>query len=110
MKYLTKALILILAWLGAVVACTPLCAQNNPVTTAAMRLRIEKIAGSDWPAKTGVVEVSPCLGSTGGFGVFSAEGKPLAYQTFWSAQGEASKVRFDASSGATTYYVCFGSD
>jgi tetratricopeptide (TPR) repeat protein len=105
-----KTLILLLAWLGAVAAGTSLCAQNNPSTTAPMRLRIEKIAGSDWPAKMGVVEVSPCLGSTGGFGVFSAEGKPLAFQTFWSAQGEASKIRFDCSSGGTTYYVCFGSD
>ena len=72
MKNLTKALILMLAWIGAVLADGPVYAQNNPVSTAAMRLRIEKIAGTDWPAKVGVVDISPCLGSPGGFGARSS--------------------------------------
>jgi tetratricopeptide (TPR) repeat protein len=75
-----------------------------------MRLRIEKIAGAEWPAKVGVVDIAPCLGASSDFGVFGADGKPLGFQTFWSAQGEAAKVRFNTSSGATTYYVCFGAD
>jgi tetratricopeptide (TPR) repeat protein len=110
MKNLTRALILMPALFGAVLEERPACAQNNPVATAPMRLRIERIAGTDWPAKVGVVEIAPCLGSPGGLGVFDAAGKPLAFQIFWSAQGEATKVRFDASGGDSARYVCFGPD
>jgi tetratricopeptide (TPR) repeat protein len=110
MKCLIKPLILMLPWLGAVLAEGPVCAQNNPVTTAPLRLRIEKIAGTEWPAKVGVVEMAPCLGPASEFGVFTAKGQPLAFQIFWSTQGEPTKVRFDTSSEATTYFVCFGTD
>jgi hypothetical protein len=73
-----------------------------------MRLQIEKITRTDWPAKVGVVDIAPCLGSLSRFGIFDAGGNPVAFRTVWSAQGEASRVCFDTSSGATTYYVCFG--
>jgi tetratricopeptide (TPR) repeat protein len=72
-----------------------------------MRLRIEKTAKTDWPAKVGVVDIAPWLGSPGGFGVFDADGKPVAFQTVWSAQGEETRICFDTSSEATTFYVCF---
>ena len=59
--------------LASVLAATPVCAQNNPVTAAPMRLRVEKIPGTDWPAKMGVVDIAPCLGSSSGFGVFNVK-------------------------------------
>jgi len=77
------------------------------MTTAPLRLRIEKIAQTDWPAKVGVVDIAPCWSSPERFGIFDAGGKPVAFQTVWSAQGEATRVAFDTSSGATTYHVCF---
>jgi tetratricopeptide (TPR) repeat protein len=83
-------------------------AQNNPVTTAPARLRIEKLAQTDWPAKVGAVELAPSPVPSPRFGVFGADGKPVAFQTVWSAPGEATRICFDTSSGAATYYVCFG--
>jgi len=97
----------LLALAGAVLAQSPVCAQNNPVTTAPARLRIEKIAQTDWPATVGVVDFAPCLSSPSRFGVFNAGGKPVAFQTVWTALGEPTRVCFDTSSGATAYYVCF---
>ena len=83
-------------------------AQNNPVTTAPARLRIEKLAQTDWLAKVGVVEIAPPTGSPSRFGVFGADGKPVAFQTVWSAPGEPTRLCFDTSSGASIYYICFG--
>ncbi len=100
----------LLALLGTVLAPALLYAQKNPVTSAPLRLQIEKIARTDSPAKVGVVDISPCLGSSGRFGLFDAQGAPVAFQTLWSAQGEATRVCFDTSSGAATYYVCFDTD
>jgi TolA-binding protein len=75
-----------------------------------MRLRIERISGTDWPAKVGVVDIAPCLSSPGRVGVFDAGGKAVGFQTIWSAQGEATRLCFDASSGATACQVCFGAN
>jgi len=100
----------LLALAGAALAGSPLCAQNNPVTTSPARLRIEKTAQSDWPATVGVVDIAPCLTSPSRFGVFDAGGNAVAFQTLWSAPGEATRVCFDASSGAAAYYVCFDTD
>jgi tetratricopeptide (TPR) repeat protein len=55
----------------------------------------------------GVVDIAPCLNAPYRFGVFDGDGKPVAFQTVWSGQGEATRVSFDTSSGATIYYVCF---
>ena len=95
-------------FLAAVLAGRAVCAQTNPVPAAAARLRIEKLAQTDWPAKVGVVELAPNPVGSGRFGVFGADGKPVAFQTVWSASGEPTKVSFDTSGGATVYYVCFG--
>ena len=100
----------LLAFIGAALAESLLCAQNNPVTTAPARLRIEKIAQADGAATVGVVDIAPCLSSPSRFGVFDAEGKPVAFQIVWAGQGEATRVCFDNSSGAAAYYVCFDSD
>jgi tetratricopeptide (TPR) repeat protein len=95
-------------FLGAVLAGRPVCAQSTPVPAAAARLRIEKLAQTDWPAKVGVVELAPNPVGAGRFGVFGADGKPVAFQTVWSAAGEPTRVCFDTSGGATVFYVCFG--
>jgi hypothetical protein len=95
-------------FLAAVLAGNLVCAQNNPLTTAPARLRIEKLAQTDWPAKVGVVEIAPNPAAPGRFGVFGADGKPVAFQSVWVASGEATRLCFDTSSGAATYYVCFG--
>jgi hypothetical protein len=75
-----------------------------------MRLAIEKIARTDWPAKVGVVDLSPCWSAPSRFGILDARGNPVAFRTLWSAPGEATRVCFDTSSGETTYSVCFGAD
>ncbi len=100
----------LLALLGGVLAQGPARAQNNPVTTAPLRLRIDKIAQTDWPAKMGVVDIAPCLNAPGGFGIFNPDGKPVAFEKIWTAQGEPTRVCFDTSSGDTAYYVCYGPD
>jgi hypothetical protein len=97
----------LLAAAGGVLAEALASAQNTALTTAPVRLRIEKIAQTDWPAKVGVVDIAPCFSSPSRFGVFSADGKPVAFQTIWAAQGEATRVCFDTSSGAADYSVCF---
>lgn len=51
-------------------------------------------------------EISPCLNVSGTFGVFTAAGKPVAFQTFWTANGEPTRIRFDTSGGANAYYIC----
>jgi tetratricopeptide (TPR) repeat protein len=98
------------ALLAAVLAEALVGAQNNPVTTAPARLRIERIARTDWPAKVGVVDIAPCLGSPGKFGLFTADGKPVGFLTIWSAPGEATRVCFDTSSEDTAYVVCFDTE
>jgi hypothetical protein len=75
-----------------------------------MRLQIERMARTDWPAKVGVVDLAPCLSSPGEFGLFDADGHPVSSRTIWSAPGEATRVCFDTSSGDVTYYVCYGAD
>ena len=95
-------------FLAAVLAGNLVCAQNNPLTTAPARLRIEKLAQTDWPAKVGVVEFAPNPAAPGRFGVFGADGKPVSFQTVWAASGEATRICFDTSSGAAAYVVCFG--
>ncbi len=80
---------------------------NSPVETAPLRLRIERDKNSAWPATMGTVEVAPSLNASGSFGVFTAAGKPVAFQTYWTAPGEPSRIRFDTSGGAKTYYLCF---
>src|SRR5580658_3533992 len=87
----------LLAFLPSALAETPAFAGNNPVTTAPLRLRIEKIAQTDWPAKMGVVDIAPCWSPQGRFGIFDAAGKPVAFQTVWSAEGDATRVCFDTS-------------
>jgi hypothetical protein len=82
-------------------------AQSNPVTSAPIRLRLEKTAQSDWPAKVGVADIAPCWTSPSRFGVFNPDGKPVAFQIIWSAPGEPTRVCFDTSSGAAIYYLCF---
>ena len=82
-------------------------AEDSPVKTAPLRLRIEAEKHSPWPANVGVVEIAPSLNATGSLGVFTTEGRPVAFQTYWSATGEPSLLRFDTSSGAKAYYLCF---
>ena len=80
-------------------------AQELPAKPAAWRLQIEPAADSPWPAKVGVFEIAAAVNTGGHFSVFTAEGKPVACQTFWSAAGEPTAVRFDTSGGARVYYV-----
>ncbi|MGA2543087.1 MAG: hypothetical protein ABSG78_16175 [Verrucomicrobiota bacterium] len=100
----------LLAFLGGVLAEGPVRAQNNPVMTAPVRLRIDRIARTDWPAKVGVVDIALCWNAPSRFGVFNSDGKPVAFQIIWAAQGEPTRVCFDTSSGDTAYYVCYGAD
>ena len=85
-------------------------AQESIVKTAPLRLRLELTQNAAWPATVGQVEVSPDLNFPGSFGVFTDTGKPVAAQTFWAAPGELTRLRFDTSSGAKTYYLCFGTN
>jgi predicted negative regulator of RcsB-dependent stress response len=85
-------------------------AEDSPVRTAPLRLRIEPAPNSAWPADMGTVELAPCLKAPGPFGVFTAAGKPVAFQIYWSANGEPVGVRFDTSGGATSYYICFATN
>ena len=101
-------------WLriGSLLAVATLAApaQDSPVKTAPVRLRIECAENSDWPATVGMVEIAPHWNDPGVFGLFTAEGKPVACQTYWSAKGELSRLRFDCSGGARVYYLCFGTN
>jgi tetratricopeptide (TPR) repeat protein len=81
--------------------------QDSPLTTAPFRLRIERNSGSPWPANVGVADIAPCWIGPSRFGVFTADGKPVAHQILWSAPGEMTRIRFDTSAGAEMYYVCF---
>ena len=85
-------------------------AQESIVKTALLRLRLELAQNSPWPAAVGQVEVSPDPNFPGSFGVFTDAGKPVAVQTFWAAPGELTRLRFDTSGGAKTYYLCFGTN
>ncbi len=85
-------------------------ADDSPVKSAPLRLRLELAPNSAWPANMGTVEIAPCLNAPGPFGVFTAEGKPVAFQTYWSASGEPTRIRFDTSGGAMTYYLCFATN
>ena len=91
-------------WLLAIVYSAP--AQDSPVKTSPLRLRLEPVASSSWPANVGVVEISPSLNSRR-FGVFTAAGKPVAFQIYWAANGEPTGIRFDTSTLAKIYYLCF---
>jgi hypothetical protein len=84
--------------------------QDSPVNTAPYRLRIETAPNTAWPASVGMVEVTPFLEPPGPFGVFNEAGKPVPFQSFWSAGGEPTALRFDTASGERTYYVCFGAN
>jgi len=99
-------------WFAGLVfaAALSVAAEDSPVKTAPLRLRIEPAQNSAWPANVGAVEIAPCLNSPGPFGVFTAAGKPVAFQTYWSAGGEPSLVRFDTSGGASGYYLCFATN
>ena len=96
-------------WLGSLVATAALSAraQDSVINTSPLRLRIEPLSNSAWPATVGTFEISPCLASAGRFGVFTAAGKPVAFQTLWSAGGDVTYIRFDISTLAKTYYICF---
>ena len=109
-KLLTRPAAALAAFLGLMLAAGPAGGQINPVRTAPLRLRIAKIGQGDWPAKVGVAEMAPCGNAPGRFGVFTTEGKPLAFQTIWAASGELTQVCFDTSSGDTTYYICFDNE
>lgn len=85
-------------------------ARKNPVETAPLRLRIEPITDSPWPASVGTVEFAPCWNSVREFGVFTAEGEPVPFQRIWSNLGDPTRIIFDTSSGERTYYICFGAD
>ena len=100
-----------LIWLAGLLLTASLVAnaEDSPVRTAPLRLRIELAPNSTWPAPVGTVEIAPCLNLPGAFGVFTAAGKPVAFQTYWSATGEPTRIRFDTSSGAKNYFVAFGS-
>ena len=91
-----------LIWLAGLLLTASLFAnaEDSPVRTAPLRLRIELAPNSTWPAPVGTVEIAPCLNLPGAFGVFTAAGKPVAFQTYWSATGEPTRIRFDTSSGA----------
>ena len=77
---------------------------------AALRLRIEPVANSPWPAKVGVCEIAASVKGDGHFHVFTAEGKPVASEVFWSAAGGPVAIRFDTSGGARVYEVCLDTD
>jgi tetratricopeptide (TPR) repeat protein len=98
-----------LLWLFLIVI-GPLSApgQEGRLPAAPVRLRIERNSDSPWPATVGVAETAPCLGKPAGFGVFTGDGKPVAFKTIWFAAGEATRLLFDTSGGAERYYLCFG--
>jgi tetratricopeptide (TPR) repeat protein len=81
-------------------------AQDSPVQTAPLRLQIELAQNSAWPAEVGSVEIAPGLNAAGQLGVFTPAGNPVACQTYWSANGEPSRIRFDTSGGSKIYYLC----
>jgi len=85
-------------------------AEDSPAKTALLRLRIEPAQNSAWPADMGTVEIAPSLNAPGPFGVFTADGKAVAFQTYWSANGEPTRIRFDTSGGAKTFYLCFATN
>ena len=99
-------------WLAGLALAVTLAAaaEDSPVKTAPLRLRIEPAQNSAWPADLGAVEIAPCLNSPGPFGVFTAAGKAVAFQDYWSANGEPTRIRFDTSGGATSYYICFATN
>ncbi|MGA2556170.1 MAG: PKD domain-containing protein [Verrucomicrobiota bacterium] len=109
-KFRARPAAALLAALGGFLAPEPAAAQNNPVTTAPVRLRIGKVGQGDWPAKVGVVEIAPCWNAPGRFGVFNNDGKAVAFQSIWAAPGELTRVCFDTSSGDMSYYVCFDNE
>jgi tetratricopeptide (TPR) repeat protein len=109
-KLPTRPAAALAAFLGLMLADGPAGGQVNPVRTAPVRLRLAKVGQGDWPAKVGVAEIAPCGNAPGRFGVFSTEGKPVAFQTIWAASGELTQVCFDTSSGDTTYYICFDNE
>jgi hypothetical protein len=74
---------------------------------SACRLRIEKIPDSPWPTSVGVVEFWPSITCGGTFNVSTAEGKPVHFQTVWVAVVQPTLIRFDTSSGATSYDINF---
>jgi len=95
-------------WLAGLMCLVALAAgaQDSPVQTAPLRLRLELAPNSAWPADVGTVDVLPCGVDPGPFGVFTAGGRPVAFQTYWSASGEPNRIRFDTSGGARVYYLC----
>jgi hypothetical protein len=99
-------------WLAGLVFAVSFSAvaDESPVKTAPLRLRIEPAANGGWPADMGTVELAPCVKSPGPFGVFTATGKPVAFQIYWSASGEPTRIRFDTSSGTNNYYICFATN
>jgi tetratricopeptide (TPR) repeat protein len=109
-KLPTRPVAALAAFLGLLLADGPVCGQVNPVRTAPVRLRLAKVGQGDWPAKVGVAEIAPCWNAPGRLGVFSTDGKPVAFQTLWAAPGELTRVCFDTSSGDTTCYICFDSE
>ncbi len=97
-------------WRGGLVLALSLSAGavDFPVKPARLRQQIELAPNSAWPANVGTVEISPGLPLPGQqLGVFNAAGKPVAFHSYWSATGEPSCIRFDTSSGATTYYLSY---
>ena len=97
-------------WLAALALTVALAAGAEDLSgrKPVLRLRLELAQNSTWPAAMGWAEIAPSLSSPGAFGVFTAAGKPVAFQTYWSATGEPTRIRFDISSGAKSYFVAFG--
>ena len=100
------------AWFTVLVLATTLSvvAEDSPVTTAPLRLRLEPAQNSAWPADVGTVDISPCLNQPGALGVFTAGGKPVASHTYWSANGEPTCINFDTSGGDRSYVICFAAN
>ena len=98
-----------LLWFCLTVIC-PVSVPGQPwrPASAPIRLRLERNSNTPWPATVGTADIAPSLVKAGGFGVFTGEGQPVAFETIWSAAGEATRLRFDTSGGAGAYYVCFG--
>jgi predicted negative regulator of RcsB-dependent stress response len=71
------------------------------------RLRLELAPNSPWPAAVSTFETWPSLPASARVAVSTADGKPVAAQVLWSAQGEPARVQFDSSGGATRYVVRF---
>ena len=74
-----------------------------PVPSAIARFRLERSPGSPWPATVGTVTIWPCKLKGAYVSAFTAEGRRVGVESYWSSGDDPSKFHLDTSSGATAY-------